>query len=125
MILIFIINACPFTFTYPLTVGVVRAPKRNSQPVSSIFLCSPRPLGTLQTPGLFFPDNVFPSVFVLSALSSSPFHCAMQDGFDGQETCPYHLILHRSLYNVQEIYLWSDCMLDLGTDFLIDDMIFA
>ena len=29
--------------TYPLTVGVVGAPQVTSQPVSSIFLCSPLP----------------------------------------------------------------------------------
>ena len=34
------------TFTYPLTTGVVGAPHMTSEPVSSIFLCSPLPSGT-------------------------------------------------------------------------------
>ena len=34
------------TFTYPLTLGIVRAPQMTSQPVFSIFLCSPLPSGT-------------------------------------------------------------------------------
>ena len=42
----------PFTFTYPLTTGVVWVPQMTSQPVSSIFLCSPLPSGTWRTPGL-------------------------------------------------------------------------
>ena len=37
------------------------------------------------------------------------------------ETCPYHLSLRWSggLYNGQEVFVWSDCLLDLGTDFLV------
>ena len=27
-----------------------------------------------------------------------------------------------SLYNGQEVFLWSDCLLDLGTDFLVGNM---
>ena len=38
----------------------------------------PLGLGELQT--CPFPDVVFP-ILLLSALSSSPFHCALQDGF--------------------------------------------
>ena len=37
---------------YPLTVRVVGAPQMISQPVSSIFPCSPLPSGTWPTPGL-------------------------------------------------------------------------
>ena len=36
----------------PLTARVVWAPQMISQPVSSIFSCSPMPSGTWQTPGL-------------------------------------------------------------------------
>ena len=50
-----------------------------SQPVSSIFLCSPLPYGTLRTPGSPFPDFVFQPLFP-SALSSFPFHCGSRDG---------------------------------------------
>ena len=28
-----------------------------------------------------------------------------------------------SLYNSQEVFVWSDCALDLGTDFLVDNMV--
>ena len=41
--------------TYPLTMRVVGAPQMISQPVSSIFLCSPLPSGTLGTPDLNIP----------------------------------------------------------------------
>ena len=40
---------------YPLTVRVVGAPQMISQPVSSIFLCSPLPRGIWWTPGLSVP----------------------------------------------------------------------
>ena len=65
---------------YPLTARVVGAPKMISQPVFCIFSCSPLPSRTCRTPGLSIPDVVFPPLPV-SALSSSPFHCALQDGF--------------------------------------------
>ena len=48
-----------------------------SQPVSSTLPCSLLLSGTWRTP---FPDVVFPPL-PLSALSSSPFHSALQDGF--------------------------------------------
>ena len=40
---------------YPLTARVAGAPHMISQPVSSIFPCSPLPSGTWQTPGLSIP----------------------------------------------------------------------
>ena len=30
-----------------------------------------------------------------------------------------------SLYNGQEVFVWSDCLLDLGTDFLVGNMVFV
>ena len=51
--IIWFLNHSSFPFTYPLTAGVVGAPQMTSQPISSIFLCSPLPSGTWQTPGLF------------------------------------------------------------------------
>ena len=65
---------------YPLTVRVVGAPQMVSHSVSSPFvpvLHCPLGLGELQV--CPFPDVVFPFL-TLSALSSSPFHCTMQDG---------------------------------------------
>ena len=48
--------------------------------VSSIFPYSPLPSGTWQLQACPFPDVVFP-LLPQSALSSFPFHCALQDGF--------------------------------------------
>ena len=30
-----------------------------------------------------------------------------------------------SLYNRQEVFVWSNCLLDLGIDFLIGNMVFV
>ena len=30
-----------------------------------------------------------------------------------------------SLYEGQEVFVWSDCLLDLGTDFLVGSMAFV
>ena len=65
----------------PLTARVVGAQQerfRNQFPPSSPVLNCPLGLGELQA--CPFPDVVFPP-FPLSALSSSPFHCALQDDF--------------------------------------------
>ena len=53
----------------------------------------------------------------LSALSSSPFHCALEDGpgqiwWTGDMPIPLQFA---SLYNGQEVFGWTDCLLDLGT----------
>ena len=50
------------------------------QPVFSIFPVLRCPLGLAELEAYPFPDVVFPPL-PLSALSSSPFHCALQDGF--------------------------------------------
>ena len=112
-----------FIIIYPLNTRVVGAPQMISQPVSSTFLCSPLPSGTCRTPS---PDVVFPPL-PLSALSSSPFHRALQDGFGqtwwtGNMTIPLQFA---SLYDRQEVIVWSNCLLDLGTDFLIGNMVFV
>ena len=78
------------------------------------------PLGLGELQACLFFDVVFPPL-PPSTLSSSPFHCALQDGF-GQTwwTGDMTLLLQFvSLYNGQEIFEWSDCLLDLGTDFLL------
>ena len=43
------------TIIYPLTARVNGAPQMISQPVSSVFPCSPLPSGTWRTPGLSIP----------------------------------------------------------------------
>ena len=30
-----------------------------------------------------------------------------------------------SLYDGQEVFVWSDCLLNLGTDFLVDNLVFV
>ena len=65
---------------YPLTARVTGAPQMISQLVSSIFSVLHCPLGLGELQANPFPNVVFPSL-LLSALSSSPFHCALQDGF--------------------------------------------
>ena len=84
------------------------------------------PLGLGELQACPFPDVVFPP-FPLSALSSSPFHCALQDGF-GQTWWTGDVIIpvqFASLYDGQEVFVWSDCLLDLGTDFLVGNMVFV
>ena len=88
-----------FISTYPLTVRVIGTPQVTSWPVSSILFCSQLPSGMWQTQVCSFPDFVFPPL-LLSTSTSSPFHCAFQDGFFflatsvEQETCPHPLHLH-------------------------------
>ena len=35
------------------------------------------------------------------------------------ETGPYHFSLHRSVHDSQEVFAWSDCMLNLGTNLAV------
>ena len=102
------------------------APKMIPQPFSSIFPVLHCPLGLGELQACPFPDVVFPPL-PLSALSSSPFHCALQDGFGqtwwtGYMTIPLQFA---SLYNHQEIFMWFNCLLDLCTDFLDGNMVFV
>ena len=88
-----------FRLTYPLTARIIGAPQMISQPVSSIFLCS-----TIA---------VFPPL-LLPTLSSSPFQSALQDGFGqtwwaGDISIPLQFA---SLYDGQEVFVWSNCLLD-------------
>ena len=43
---------------------------------------------------------------------------------DERETCPYHFCL-RLFTMVRGVLVWSDCLLDRGTDFLVGNMAFA
>ena len=72
VIIIIIIN--------PLTARVVGAPQMILKAVFSIFPVLHCPLGLAELQACPFPDVVF-SPSPLSALSSSLFHCALQDGF--------------------------------------------
>ena len=90
---------------------------------SFIHFCSvlhcPLGLGKLQA--CPFPDVVFPPLS-LSALSSSPFHCALQDGFGqtwwtGDMTIPLQFAY---LYDGREVFMWSiACWILARTSLLI------
>ena len=111
---------------YPLTAKVIEVPLIISQPVSSIFLCSPLPSWTWWTPACSCPDVVFPPL-PLSALSSSPFQYALQDGFcQSWWMRDMNIPLQfASLYNGQEVFMWPECLLGLGMDFLYGNTVFA
>ena len=107
----------------PSTAGIVGAPKMTSQLVSSICLFSACPLGLDEFQACPFPDVVF--LPVLSASSSSPFHCALQDGFLPDlinRSCDHTTAVSFSLR-------WSGglcaVLLDLGIDFLVGNMVFV
>ena len=92
---------------------VLGAPLMILPPVFSIFPVLHCPLGPAKLQACPFPDVIVPPL-PLSALSSSPFHCALQDGFGqtwwtGDMTIPLQFA---SLYNGQEVFVWSNCLLD-------------
>ena len=98
------------TIIYPLIARVIGAPQMISLPVSSIFPCYPLLSGTWRTPGLSIPWCCLPTSSSV-CMSSSPFHCALQDGFGqtwwtGDMTIPLQF---SSLYHGQ-VFLWSDCL---------------
>ena len=97
---------------YPLTVKVAgaRAPQMISQPVSSIFPCSPLPPGTWRTPGLSIPWWCLPPSSSV-CLVFFPLSLCWQEGFGqtlwtGDMTVPLQFA---SLYDGQEVFVWSDC----------------
>ena len=69
---IYNIDIVIFTFTFPLTAGVVGATQMTSQPVCSFLFCSLLS-ETWRTAGLSIPWCCLPTS-LLSALSSSPLH---------------------------------------------------
>ena len=96
-----------------------RAPQIILQPVFSSFPVLHCPLGLAELQVCPFPDVVFQPL-PLSALSSPPFHCALQDGFGhtwwtGKMTIPLQFV---SLYDRQQVSVWSSCLLDLGLVFV-------
>ena len=120
------LSTCLSSLVYPSTARVVGAPQMISQQVSSIFPCSPLPSGTWRTPGLSIPWYCLHSL-PLSALSSYPFHYALQHGFGqtwwaGDMTIPLQFA---SLYNGQGVFVWSNCLLDLISHFLVGNMVFV
>ena len=113
---------------YSLTARVGGAPQMILQPVFFIFPFLHCSLGLGELQACPFPDDVFQFLpLPLSALSSSPFHCALQDGlgqtwWTGDITIPLQFA---TLYDGQEVFMWSSSLLDLGTDFLVSNMVFV
>ena len=89
---------------------------------ATIFFCSPLPSGTCRTPGLsglMHGLMLSSHLFFCPPCLLPPFHCALQNGFGqtwwaGDMTIPLQFA---SLYDGQEVFVWSDCLLGLGTDF--------
>ena len=110
---------------YPLTARVVGAPQMISRPVFSIFPCSPLPSGTWRTPGLSIPWCCLPTSSSACLVFFPPFTVPCKMAFarpDGDMTIPLQFA---SLYGGQEVFVWSSCLLDLGTDFLVGNMVFV
>ena len=108
----------------PLTARVVWASQMISQPVSSTFPVLHCPLGLGELWACPFPNAVFPPLF-LSALSSSLSlwlaRWVWPDLMNGKHD-------HTTAVCIS---LWSsdlhgsNCLLDLGTDFLVGNMVFV
>ena len=111
---------------YPLTARVVGAPQMISQPVSSIFPCSPMPSETWGTPGLSSPCCCLPAsssvCLVFFPLSLCLARWFWQDLMSRKHSITLQFA---SLYDGQEVVVWSDCLLDLDTDLLVGNMVFV
>ena len=94
------------TFTYPLTARVAGAPQMTSQSVFSIFPCSPLPSGTWRTPGLSITWRCLPTSSSVS-LVFFPLSLCLARWF-------WPDLQFASFYDHQEIFMWSNCLLDLG-----------
>ena len=80
-------------FTYPVTARALGAPQMISQPVSSIFPCSPLPSGIWRTPGLSIPLRCLPTsssvclvFFPLSLCIARGFWPDLMNGRHGNST---------------------------------------
>ena len=108
-----------------LTARVVGAPQMISLPVSFIFPVLHCPLGLAELQACPFPDVVFPPL-PLSSLSSSPLSLCLARWFwpDLMNERHDHTTAVASLYDGQ-VFVQSDCLLDLGTDFLVGNVVFV
>ena len=90
----------------------------------SLFSTTP---GTRRIPGLSIPWCCLPTSSSVCLIFFPPFHCALQDGFRltwwmGDMSIPLQFA---SLYDGQEVFMWSDCLLNLRTDLLVVNMVFV
>ena len=107
----------PFTFNLHLPLNNRGDRWGTTHDFTTSFLHSPLGLGEAQACPL---PNVVSPPLPLPALSSSPCHCSLQNGFGetwrtGNMCIPPQFA---SLYGSQ-VFVWSNCLLDLGTNFLI------
>ena len=116
MVIIIIIN--------PFPARVVGAPQMILQPVFSILPCSSLPSETCRTPGLSIPWCCLPTsssvclvFFPLSLCLARWFWPDLMNGKHDHAYAP--------LYDHQEVFVWSNCLLDLGADFLVGNMVFV
>ena len=107
---------------YPLTTRVIGAPQMILQPVCSIFPCSPLPTRVWWTPGLSIPWCCLPTsssvclvFFPLSLCLARWFWPNLINGRHDHTTAVC-ISLRWS-----EVSVWSDSLLDSGTDFLIPE----
>ena len=107
-----------------LTVRVIWAPQMISQPVSSIFPCSPLPSGTCRTPGLSIPWCCLPTsssvCFVFFPLSKCLARWFWPDAMNRRHN---HTTAVSTLYDGQDVFVWSNCLLDLGIDFFVGNTV--
>ena len=114
IIIIIIINS--------LTARVVGAPQMILQPVFSIYPCSPLPSGTCRTPGLSILRCCLPTSSSLCLVFFALSLCLavwFWPWWTGNMTIPLQFA---SLYDGQEVFVRLNCLLDLGTDFLVGNM---
>ena len=109
------------TFTYPLTVRVAGALQMTLQPVSSTFLCSPLTSGTWRTQGLSIPSCCLPTSSSVCHVFFALLLCLAMwfwpDLVNGRH-------LHTSAVCDEQVFVWSDCLLDLSTGFLVGNVVF-
>ena len=97
-----------------------------SQPVSSIFLCSPLPHGTWRTPGMSILWCCLPTSSSVCLLffprSLCLARCFWPDLMNGKHD---HTTAVCDSLRWSGFFVWSDYLLDLGMDFLFGKMVFV
>ena len=110
---------------YPTTAMVVGAPHTISQPVSSILPCSPLPSVTWRTPGLSISWCCLPTsssvCLVFFPLSLCLKRCLWPDLMNGKHDHTTAVCVSLQWSGL----LWSDYLLDPGTDLLVGNMVFV
>ena len=114
-----------FISTYPINMKPIGAPQMTSQPISSIFLCSSMPSGTSWTPGLSIPWCCLPTFFSACLVFFPLSRCLARQFWSDLMNGRHVHTTSVCVYYGQKVYMWSDCLLNLGIDFLIGNMVFV